>query len=117
MPKKPPHKPQLSRKEWELLQQVKELERNYEKEDIFIRFMGFPPRPQFILHQKGSHAYETLYHIKRPKISTIMRLMDHGLATRCDHLHNEDVDPDNWWGRDKDWMYLGIRIRTDYAIP
>lgn len=117
MSKQPPHLPSLSRKEWELLQQVKELEKIYRKEDLFIRFTGFPPHSCFILHQKGSRAYETLHHVKRPRMSTIMSLMDRGLATRCDNAHNEDVDPDNWWGRDKNWMYVGIRIRTDRAIP
>lgn len=104
----------LTEKQKQVIQKEKQLEAEYGKGNVFLRWINDYWRVCFIIHNKGDSTYKPLL-TEDTKINGVVlsSLENKGLLTGCDNQHNEEVDPDSWRSQPEGWHYIGIRIKTE----
>ena len=86
-----------------------QLELEYGKGNVFLRWVNDYFRVQFLIHIKGSEKVEfKLSHVNKPNMKVLNNLKDKGLLTCCDIEHNQNVD-----SNDRNVKVIGSRILTE----
>lgn len=104
----------LTDKQKQVVQKAKQLEAEYGKGNVFLRWINDYWRVCFIIHNKGDSTYKPLL-AEDTKInrSILNALENKGLLTGCDNRHNEEADPNSWRSQSERWYYVGNRIKTE----
>ena len=110
----------LTKKQEEVLNRYKELEKEYGKGNVFIRYLNDYWKACFIIHKIGEDKYTFFYKDEDRINKTILNSLEKkGLLTCCDNNHNEDIDPNlyrnpnSWKDSSKEWFCVGSRIKTE----
>lgn len=95
----------LTKKQIELIELYKQLEREYGKGNVFFRI-------KFVIHDTiGSDVFTILFQYKISG-KVINALEDKGLMIGRDNFYKE-ADPNSWRSQPKEWRYVGYQIRTE----
>lgn len=104
----------LTEKQNQVMQKAMQLEEEYGRGNVFLRWINDYWRVCFIIHKKGDFAYMPLL-TKETKVngSILNALEQEGFLTGCDNQHDDNVDPNSWRSRPEEWFYVGSRIKTE----
>lgn len=104
-------KMKLTLKQTELIEKYEQLEREYGKGNVFLRYVNDFWKIRFIIHKIGQTKYKPIYDYKiNGKI--INALEKKNLFIGCDNNHKE-ADPNSWRGQPEGWFFVGSQIRTE----
>lgn len=104
----------LTQKQMEVVNRAKELEKEYGKGNVFIRYINDYWRTCFIVHKVGMNTFDVkLIPENRVNGKIINALMKKDLITACDNQHNENVDPNSWIKQPEGRFCIGSRIKTE----
>lgn len=104
----------LTNKQKQVVQKAKQLEAEYGKGNVFLRWINDYWRVCFIIHNKGDSTYKPLLTEDTKINRNILNALENkGLLTGCDNQHNEEADPNSWRSQSEGWYYVGNRIKTE----
>lgn len=102
----------LTQKQIEVVNKYKELETEYGKGNVFLRWVNDYWKVCFVIHKVGEETYKPFYDYK-VNGRVVNSLEEKGLFTGCDINHNENVDPNSWRNKPEVWHFIGSRIKTE----
>ena len=103
----------LTQKQLEIVNNIKRLEKKYGQGNVFIQYINDFWRLLLIIHRKGESTYHPLLKEKVVDRRVMNALEKKGLATGCDNMHNEGIDPNSWRSQPGWWHYVGVRVKTE----
>lgn len=89
-----------------------DLENEYGKGNVFMRYIDCLRRICFIVHYYNEKTYKVVdkYKINRKVVNG---LEAKGVTSCCDSQHKHDVEPNSYKYRTDDVCYVGMRICTE----
>lgn len=104
----------LTQKQQETVDRFLELESEYGKGNVFLRWINDYWKVCFVIHKIEEEIYKPLLSdCNRVNGKIINSLEEKGLLTCCDNKHNEDVTPNSWNSQPEGWGCVGSRIKTE----
>ena len=99
----------LTKQQQNLVNEAIQLESEYGKGNVFLRYVNDYFKVQFLIHIKNSNTVEfKLSHTNKPNMRILNGLKEKGLLTCCDFEHNPNVD-----SNDRNIKVIGSRILTE----
>ena len=101
----------LTPKQTELIEAYEQLEKEYGKGNVFLRYINDYWKVRFIIHKSGQTEYKPIYDYKING-KTINALEKNNLLIGCDNNHKK-ANPNSWRGQPEGWFFVGSQIRTE----
>lgn len=98
-----------------IIDKYKELENEYGKGNVFLRYINDYWKVQFIIHKEGDTTYTKPAQQEKINGNILNSLEKKGILICCDNLHNEGIDPNGWRSFPEGVYCLGCRIKTEAA--
>lgn len=104
----------LTEKQNRIVQKAIQLESEYGKGNVFLRWINDYWRVCFIIHNIGDFTYKPLM-TEDTKVNGVVlnALEKKGLLTGCDNQHREGADPNSWRNTSECWYYVGSQVKTE----